>query len=103
MRKLLSLLAISLILSGCSLFQIHKMDIEQGNVLPPDAMQKLHVGMTEVQVKEMLGTPILLNTFNDNRVDYVYTYKPSHSVMSEKCITLIFRKGRLVTISGNSQ
>lgn len=84
-------------LSSC----IKKMDIEQGNVITPEMTNRLHTGMTEQQVKSIMGTPMLLNTFNDNRIDYVYTFKPGHGKMTEKYITLIFRNHRLQKISGN--
>lgn len=99
MKKILSLLlcASFFVLSGC----IHKMDIEQGNIITPDMVSKLHTGMSEEQVKNIMGTPMLLNTFDDNRIDYVYTYKPAHGEMTEKNITLVFRNHRLQQISGN--
>lgn len=77
------------------------MDIEQGNVITPEMVAKLHTGMSEEQVKSIMGTPMLLNTFDDNRIDYVYTYKPAHDTMTEKNITLIFRNHRLQSIGGN--
>lgn len=97
MKKLLSLFAMVIVLSAC----VHKMDIEQGNVITPEMAGKLHKGMTETQVKEIMGSPMLMNTFNDHRIDYVYTLKVGHGTMSEKYITLIFRNNRLQDISGN--
>lgn len=99
MKKILSLLLGTsiLMLTGC----IHKMDIEQGNVITPEMVGKLHTGMSEDQVKNIMGTPMLLNTFDDNRIDYVYTYKPAHGEMTEKNLTLVFSNHRLREISGN--
>ncbi len=97
MIKLLSLFAMVFALSAC----VHKMDIEQGNVITPEMASKLHKGMTEEQVKDVMGSPMLMNTFNDHRIDYVYTLKLGHGKMSEKYITLIFRNNRLQDISGN--
>lgn len=97
MQKIIILLVILFSLTGC----IRKMNIEQGNILTPQLVSKIHTGMTEAQVKEILGTPVLLNTFNDNRIDYVYTMKPGHGTMEEKYITLTFRKNRLENIGGN--
>ncbi|MBV8802867.1 MAG: outer membrane protein assembly factor BamE [Gammaproteobacteria bacterium] len=97
MQKIIILCAVLISLTGC----IRKMNIEQGNVLTPQLVSQLHIGMTETQVKEVLGTPVLLNTFNDNRVDYVYTMKPGHGPMEEKYITLTFKNNRLKNIGGN--
>jgi outer membrane protein assembly factor BamE len=97
MQKILTLFVILLALTGC----LRKMSIEQGNVLTPEQVNKIHTGMTENQVKDVLGSPVLLNTFNDNRVDYVYTMKKGHESMTEKYITLTFRQNRLQNIGGN--
>jgi len=77
------------------------MDIEQGNIITPELVNRLHPGMTEEQVKNVMGTPMLLNTFNEHRIDYVYTFKAGHKASTEQFITLIFRNHRLETIGGN--
>ena len=97
MKKILSIFITVIVLSGC----VHKMDIEQGNVITPEMVSKLHNGMSEEQVKSIMGTPMLLNTFDDNRIDYVYTLKPAYGKLTEKNITLIFRNHRLQEIGGN--
>ena len=99
MKKILlpGIFACIFALSGC----IHKMDIEQGNVITPEMVANLHTGMSEEQVKNLMGTPMLSNTFDNNRIDYVYTYKPAHGKMTENNITLIFHNHRLQQISGN--
>lgn len=101
MQKKLSLLVLTLVLSGCSLFQVKKLDIEQGNIITPKMILELHPGMTKAEVKDLLGTPVMLNTFNDNREDYIYTFKPGHGQMTEKSMILIFRNNRLSEIGGN--
>ncbi len=91
MKKILFIFALLLTLSAC----VHKVDIQQGNLFTPDMVSRLHPGMTMAQVKNVMGTPVLMNTFNGNRVDYVYTYKPGWGATTEKYVTLVFRKGRL--------
>ena len=92
MRKTLTLFVACLFLNGCS-YIVQKPDIEQGNIVTSDMVAKIHTGMTESQVKDVLGPPILTNIF--------YTMKPGHGDMQEQSMTLIFRNGRLSTISGN--
>lgn len=74
------------------------MDIQQGNVVTPEKVAQLHPGMSEARVRDIMGTPLLLNTFNEQRVDYVYTFKRGHGQMTEKKVTLIFNRGRLKEI-----
>ena len=67
------------------------MDIEQGNVYNQDMVARLHPGMTREQVNQVMGGAVLLNTFNDNRTVYVYTFKPGGGQMYEKYVILTFR------------
>ena len=101
MRKLLIMMSLCLTLSGCSYLHVHRMNIEQGNIITDEMVSKIHPGMTETQVKEIMGEPVLANVFDKNRTDYVYTFKPGNGTMTEKYFTLIFRGGKLVTIHGN--
>jgi outer membrane protein assembly factor BamE len=101
MRKMLMVFSILLSLSGCSYFQVHRMDIEQGNIVSADAVSHIHIGMTQADVKSALGEPVLSNVFDPNRLDYVYTYKPGNGKSVEKYLTLIFRNDRLTEIKGN--
>jgi len=97
MKKIIPALLAILLLSAC----VHKIDIEQGNVMTPEMASHLHTGMSLQQVKNLMGNPVLVNTFSDNRIDYVYTFKKGHGDMTEKHITLIFRGNILREIKGN--
>ena len=100
MRNLLMILALLLTLPGCSYFSVHKMDVQQGNIITPEMAHQIHRGMTVSEVKDVLGNPVLTNVFDANRIDYVYTlqgYEPS----TDKYLTLTFRNGRVSSIEGN--
>ena len=56
-------------------FGIYKLDINQGNYLSQDQVDKLKVGQTTQQVRSILGTPLITSPFRDNRWDYVYEFK----------------------------
>ena len=101
MRKLLIMMSLWLSLTGCSYLHVHRMDVEQGNMITEEMVSKIHPGMTQAQVKDILGEPILANVFDKNRIDYVYTFKPGNGTMTEKYFTLVFRGGKLATITGN--
>jgi outer membrane protein assembly factor BamE len=101
MKRLFILPLLLLALTGCSYFHVHKMDIQQGNVITDDMVSRLHEGMTFEQVKAVMGTPVLTNVFDENRKDYVYTYKPGYGDFSERYVTVIFRNGRVSAIRGN--
>ena len=98
MKKILFAFTLLFALSGCSLFHLRQMEIEQGNVFTPEMVNQLHTGMTEVDVKYVMGSPVLVNTFSDNRVDYVYTLKQAGNLKVQKSVTLTFVNGRLRAI-----
>jgi outer membrane protein assembly factor BamE len=101
MKKTLFILAMLLTLSSCSLLHVHKMNIEQGNMITPDMTQQLHTGMSEERVRDIMGQPMVTNTFDNNRLEYVYTYKPGYGDVKEEYITLSFKRGVLKDIRGN--
>lgn len=73
-RLLASLIATALLaggLSGC----VHRVDIQQGNFLDKDDIDRVAVGMTRVQVRSLLGTPMVADPFVSTRWDYMYYFK----------------------------
>ena len=59
------------VLSGC----VHRIDIQQGNFLDTEDIDRVAVGMTRVQVRSLLGTPMVADPFVSTRWDYVYYLK----------------------------
>lgn len=94
-------LLIILTLSSCSLFQLRRPEIEQGNIITPQKVEQLHRGMSEGQVRSIMGEPVLKNIFSLGRVDYVYTYQKGNNPRTEKRVLCIFQGGRLVDIQRN--
>jgi len=96
MYKKIICLTLMLTLSSC--YFIRKQDIKQGNIITPQQVSRLHTGMSEAQVREVMGNPVLLNIFTPNVINYVYTFKPGHGMFTETRVVCIFRNGRLVEI-----
>jgi len=95
MQKLILIIVTSLLLSSCAIFRVHKMDIEQGNVITPEMVSRVHVGMSEGQVKEIMGEPVLITTFENDQLNYIYTLQPAYHDMQEKRLVLMIRHGRV--------
>jgi outer membrane protein assembly factor BamE len=78
-------LALALLLSAC----VHRVAIPQGNFLKKGDVDKVAVGMTRVQVRAVLGTPMIADPFETQRWDYVfyikqgdrYIYKQQHVIV----------------------
>jgi len=106
--KFLGILTISLTMQGCSWLAdlkipgVYKIDIPQGNIIDQEQVDQLKPGMTERQVRFLMGTPLLVDTFNTNRWDYYYSLKDGKTgEFSEQHMALFFEEGRLVSISGD--
>lgn len=97
-------LASCLTLSGCgSLIKVHRLDVQQGNVINSDKLQRLHKGMSEERVKDILGDPVLSTFVQSNTLEYVYTWQPGYGKFTEKRLTVYFRQGGLDTYQVETQ
>jgi outer membrane protein assembly factor BamE len=68
----LAIVALALmVLAAC----VHRIDIQQGNFLDNEDIDRINVGMTRVQVRSLLGTPMVADPFQDTRWDYIYYLK----------------------------
>jgi outer membrane protein assembly factor BamE len=71
-------------------FGVYKLDINQGNFLSQDMVDKLRVGQTKTQVRQILGTPLLVSAFRDSRWDYVYEFTRQGRVVEHRTFTAYF-------------
>ncbi|MEQ8861629.1 MAG: outer membrane protein assembly factor BamE [Pseudomonadales bacterium] len=106
MRALVIIVATALLLSGCSLPKIglprvHKVPVQQGNVITQDMIDKLKPGMTRTQVVYVMGEPVFRNAFDDNRWDYIYTLEIPGYYEEEKRMSLYFENGVLAYFTGD--
>jgi len=78
---------------------IHRMDIQQGNALTQEMLEKLVVGMEQRKVRRIAGTPLITDPFRADRWDYVYTFK--HGITQQvqySYVTLYFENETLVKV-----
>ena len=100
MYKNIVCVLIMLTLSSC--FLVHKNDVEQGNIITPETVSRLHPGMTEMEVRNIMGNAVLINIFSPDRIDYVYTMQKGHYPRTTKRVSCIFESGRLKDIRVNN-
>lgn len=53
----------------------YRMDIVQGNFVSREQAAALKPGMTRAQVRDILGTPLMVSVFHADRWDYVFTFQ----------------------------
>jgi outer membrane protein assembly factor BamE len=54
---------------------VYRINIQQGNFLNQSAVEQVKAGMTRSQVRYLLGTPMVADSFNKERWDYIYYLK----------------------------
>ncbi len=101
-RKFLISITAILLIAGCSEFPgVHKIDIPQGNVVTQDMVDQLKPGMTRNQVRFVMGTPLITDTFSPNRWDYIYSMEKGGEDRTQEGVTLFFTDDLLSGISGD--
>lgn len=87
-----TVVALSALLGGC----VYRMGIQQGNYLDGHTVHQLKVGMTRVQVRYLLGTPMIEDVFDHDRWDYVYYFKRGYVERPiESRVTVYFHDGKV--------
>jgi outer membrane protein assembly factor BamE (lipoprotein component of BamABCDE complex) len=82
-------------------FGVYKLDINQGNYLSQDMVDRLKVGQTKAQVKATLGTPLITSAFRENRWDYVYEYTSAGRLRDHRQFTVYFKDDLLARWEGD--
>jgi len=82
-------------------FGVYKLDINQGNYISQDMVDKLKAGQTKAQVRATLGTPLITSAFRDNRWDYVYEYTKGGRVREHRQLTVYFNDDLLARWEGD--
>jgi len=92
----------ALTLSACSSW-VFRYDVPQGNYLEQKSIDKLQVGMTKEQVKFILGSPVVVDAFNNDTWNYVYKLKSGRSrdFDMKKQFIIDFSNDKLVSASGD--
>ncbi|SDT26511.1 outer membrane protein assembly factor BamE [Pseudomonas oryzae] len=89
-------------LAGCSFPGVYKIDIQQGNVVTQDMIDQLRPGMTQRQVRFIMGNPLITDTFHARRWDYLYSLQPGGGERQQERISLMFDgNDQLIGLAGD--
>lgn len=99
MKSLLAVALLALGVSACSTVKkvVYRIDVPQGNYLEQDKIDQLQVGMNKEQVQYLLGTPLLKNSFAQNRWDYVFIKRKGHEDPIQRTLLVHFNEKGLVS------
>ena len=99
----------ALLLAACSSLRLpvpdikpYRMEIQQGNFVSQEMVSQLKLGMSKDQVRFVLGTPLILDSFHAERWDYVFWRQRANSRdLEQRKIAVFFEDGKLKRIEGD--
>ena len=88
------------LLSGCeslqrtdSLFGFitpYRIDIVQGNAITQEQAAQIKPGLTRLQVRDVMGTPLMVDPFHANRWDYIFTLRRPGAEAQRRSVVVFF-------------
>lgn len=94
-------------ISGCSSTAMtewvdpYRIDVRQGNYVDQELVSQLRKGMTREQVRYVLGSPLLVDAFRNDRWDYVYRFAPGKGEPEQRSISVYFENDVLSRVEAN--
>ncbi|HIL95435.1 MAG TPA: outer membrane protein assembly factor BamE [Pseudomonadales bacterium] len=103
-NKVLVIFTLVVLISACSTIRfpgVHRLTIQQGNVITQSMIDKLKPGMTKSQVIYVLGNPIVDDSLDRERWDYVYSIQVPGLNLIQSKLHLFFVEERLSHFEGD--
>jgi outer membrane protein assembly factor BamE len=97
----ISLLISILVLTGCAFPGVHRVEVQQGNIIEKGMVEQLQLGMTKSQVRYIMGSPIIADTFNQDRWDYYYSTQTGSRLKKQESVTIFFINDKVSRIDNN--
>jgi outer membrane protein assembly factor BamE len=79
---------------------VYRINVEQGNVVTEEMVEQLRPGLNRRQVRYIMGTPLIEDSFHGDRWDYRYLLRNGNELLSETQLTLWFVGDELVRVEG---
>lgn len=103
--RYITIILLALVCAACSSalpsLKPYRMDIQQGNVVTSKMMLQLRPGMTKSQVRFIMGTPLIQDSFHTNRWDYFYEMRKGGKILERRRVILEFENDALKRVSGD--
>lgn len=78
-----------MLVSAC----VYRIDVQQGNLLEETDIEAVQIGMTRSQVRFLLGTPVVQDTFHQDRWDYIYYFRKGRSRYADRSWLIVHFDG----------
>ena len=80
----------------------YQVDIIQGNHITDEKVLMLEKGLTKVRVQGILGTPLIVDPFREDRWDYTFMVNRGSSNREIFSLILIFEGDKLISWTGDT-
>ena len=97
-----------LLLAGCDSLQRsdslmgvitpYRIDIVQGNAITKEQLALVKPGLTRLQVRDLLGTPLLADPFHAERWDYLFTLRRPGTDPQRRAVIVVFDGERVKSV-----
>jgi outer membrane protein assembly factor BamE len=98
----------ALLLAGCeslqrtdSLFGLitpYRIDIVQGNAITQEQAALVKPGLSRLQVRDVLGTPLIADPFHADRWDYIFTLRRPGTEVQRRSVVVLFENNVVKSI-----
>lgn len=102
--KTLTVSALLLAMTSCSSLKfpgVYRISVQQGNIVDQEMVDQLEVGMTRRQVRFVMGSPLIEDTFNPDRWDYYYSLRTGDGRVFTRHLKLLFEGDTLASFDGD--
>jgi len=94
------LITCSLVLTAC--IKPFQPSVQQGNIINNSDLREIRYGMSKQEVLFILGTPMVIDPFNEQRWDYFYSIRnPRKNQTDQRLITAVFNEDKLIELRGD--
>lgn len=103
LRRFIVLFALLCTACGTALPSIKpfKLEVQQGNVVTSKMLLQLRPGMTKSQVRFIMGSPLIQDSFHGNRWDYAYQLREQGKILEQRRVILDFENEVLKSVRGD--
>ncbi len=110
--SVMACVGVSLLLTGCgslgtstnralTMVSPYRLEVVQGNFVSKEQVAALKPGMTRNQVRDILGTSLLVSIFHSNRWDYVFTLHRQGVDIQSRRLSVFFNGDVMDRIEGD--
>lgn len=92
-----------LLLGACSKWSMtpYQLEIQQGSVIDNTMLNQIKVGMTQAEVRQILGTPPVADAFHSNEWDYVYFIRKKGVVSKPYHLAIFFDGAKIAKLTSD--